>query len=183
VDEDSTTTERRRFNIGDAMIIVVALATGLALARVALYQMGGWISMIRQLGSPGWPTWWNMFWTAVQILFCFIVALIPALIVVCLRRPRPPLRRVALQPGFVALCVLVLVGMIDVDAIYLDLVSWPPLVHAVLPGAAVLASWLVLVVFRCWQPERSWIDRTGRLIGVFWIATIPWAIFFLWHVI
>jgi hypothetical protein len=45
-----------------------------------------------------------------------------------------------------------------------------------LPGLAVLASWLVLLATRCGQPEASWIDRTGRLVGAFWLATIPWSI-------
>jgi len=40
-------------------------------------------------------------------------------------------------------------------------------------GAAVAASWLLLVVSGQWRPERSWIDRFGRLIGWYWIAVLP----------
>lgn len=37
-------------------------------------------------------------------------------------------------------------------------------------GPAVAAVWVVLAVAGRWRPERSWIDRLGRLLGVLWIA-------------
>jgi hypothetical protein len=40
-------------------------------------------------------------------------------------------------------------------------------------GAAVAASWLLLFVSGQWRPERSWIDRLGRVIGWYWIAIMP----------
>ena len=38
-------------------------------------------------------------------------------------------------------------------------------------GYAVGAVWLVLALSRRWRPEKSWIDRLGRALGVAWIAT------------
>ena len=36
-------------------------------------------------------------------------------------------------------------------------------------GYAVAAVWLVLVVSGRWRPEKSWIDRLGRALGVIWV--------------
>lgn len=37
-------------------------------------------------------------------------------------------------------------------------------------AAAVAGAWLVLGVNRRWRPEPSWIDLTGRCLGVYWLA-------------
>jgi hypothetical protein len=36
-------------------------------------------------------------------------------------------------------------------------------------GFGVLIAWTTLALARCWQPEPSWIDRSGRVLGVVWI--------------
>ncbi len=36
-------------------------------------------------------------------------------------------------------------------------------------GLVIGGAWLALILARAWRPERSWIDRAGRFIGVFWI--------------
>jgi hypothetical protein len=42
-----------------------------------------------------------------------------------------------------------------------------------LVGVSVAASWILLLMSGAWRPERGWIDRTGRALGCFWIATLP----------
>jgi hypothetical protein len=37
-------------------------------------------------------------------------------------------------------------------------------------GIAVAAAWLTLALNGRWCPERSWIDRSGRVLGVLWIG-------------
>jgi hypothetical protein len=37
-------------------------------------------------------------------------------------------------------------------------------------GFTVAAIWLLLVLSGRWRPERSWIDRLGRLLGLVWMA-------------
>jgi hypothetical protein len=37
-------------------------------------------------------------------------------------------------------------------------------------GFVVAGAWIALALAGRWRPERSWIDRLGRAIGVFWIA-------------
>jgi magnesium-transporting ATPase (P-type) len=37
-------------------------------------------------------------------------------------------------------------------------------------GFVIAGAWLALAVMGRWRPERSWIDRFGRAIGIFWIV-------------
>jgi len=37
-------------------------------------------------------------------------------------------------------------------------------------GSAVAVSWLILWLGGWWRAEPSWIDRLGRLLGVFWVV-------------
>ncbi len=39
-------------------------------------------------------------------------------------------------------------------------------------GYAVAAVWLVQAVSGRWRPEKSWIDRLGRLLGMVWIVVM-----------
>jgi hypothetical protein len=177
----------RKANLGDAMILIVTFAVGLAIALRPLSVMGEWYSMIKPAHRLDAGRWWTavarkmppqflLIQGCVQVAACFVAPLIPALIVARLRRPRPGLRRIACQPGFVACVALCLSALIVVDAAYFDLVLMPPLIGALLPGAMVLASWVALWVFRSWKPEAGWIDRLGRLVGEFWLLMIPWSI-------
>jgi hypothetical protein len=40
-----------------------------------------------------------------------------------------------------------------------------------LVGWTVLVSSTTLLVTRRWRADRSWIDRSGRVAGAFWIST------------
>src|SRR4051794_17949500 len=163
----------RKANLGDAMILIVALAVGLALALRPLSAMGEWYSMIRPAQRLDAGRWWTtvarkmppqflLIQGCVQVASCFVSPLIPALLVARLRRPRPGLRRIIRQPGFVACVALCLSALIVVDGAYFDLVLMPPMIGVLLPGITVLASWIVLRSFRLWEPEAGWIDRLGR---------------------
>ena len=37
-------------------------------------------------------------------------------------------------------------------------------------GAAVLVAWLVLLTIGRFRPERDWVDRAGRALGIYWMA-------------
>jgi hypothetical protein len=191
VEETLPRAELRRANIGDAMIVMVAFAVGLAGSFRALSDIREWSALITPMADRSvWMAWWTeiarrqglrfqVVQGCVQLLYCFIVPITPALLVARLRRPRPPVRRLACQPGFaasLALCLVVVIAMIDVDLTFFDVGSFPPLLMMVLPGAAVLASWSILVATGRWHLEPSWVDRAGCLVGAFWLATIPWSI-------
>lgn len=38
-----------------------------------------------------------------------------------------------------------------------------------LVGSWIISAWLILAVSGGWRPEKSWIDRLGRAIGIGWI--------------
>ena len=95
-----------------------------------------------------------------------------------LRRPRPEIRRIAHQPGFVAcLAVFVCLIMEGVTIATLTLSntvvpSWELLFVSGI-GWAVGASWVCLLVSRRWRAERGWIDGVGRCLGLLWLVLPP----------
>jgi hypothetical protein len=111
-----------------------------------------------------------------------------ALIPIRLLAPRPRFRRLASQPGWsatIAFGVAALFMMIQsltigvISGWNLNLESLDEKSSLALsllvaapsyPGFAVLVSWLSLLVGRRWHAQRSWIDRLGRLLGVYWVA-------------
>lgn len=177
----------RRAGLGDAMILIFALAFGLMLSLRPLADMAGWLAMIKPAYRTDATIWLDslarklgpqflVIQGVVQLLSCFVAPLTPALIVARLLPPRPPRHDLARQPGFVASIALCATALGSVNLAATGLVTLPPLLGMTLPGATVLASWSVLVGTRSWRPEPGWIDRTGRAVGAFWLATIPWSI-------
>jgi len=169
----------RRFTLADAMILIAATAAGLACSRVLLLTYG--------LGSSGTPG------VLASYLKNLLHSIEPCLmfwgigVLICrMRRPRPPLRRLASQPGAVACLAAVLflaiklvrVLLVPVFQPYLagpvpsptqwDLVSYISVLSSVDSIPAVV--WLLMVIFRRWRAEPSWIDRAGRVLGACWIA-------------
>ena len=49
-------------------------------------------------------------------------------------------------------------------------------------GLSVGSGWMLLLISGRWRPERSWIDRAGRVLGWFWIATLPLTCWFDFNV-
>lgn len=129
-------------------------------------------------------TYYNVACLVLPLVALWTLAVIP----LRLLGPRPRWRRLACQPGLMAACatavVLVayglLIGTVSLvvrregaswsEAVTeLALVGFAP--HAPLAvGLAVLASWMTLIVGRRWRAEPSWVDRLGRILGVFWIC-------------
>ena len=170
--------DRRRsrpFTLGDAMIFIIALALGLALARPAIHSLALGIGRVPQ----------SYYWTRagvvqiarhlIIIVFVFLLFLLPAFLIMWLRRPRPPLRSMMAQPGFLAcaapvavfLCSLPLYALapsglgqrvIDIGA-------------QVLLVAAVPLAWVCLIATHRWEPEPTWLDRLGRILGALWMVT------------
>jgi hypothetical protein len=171
----------RRFNLGDAMIMVAALAVGLVLAQVPIGQLSyyaqEWSRALRSF--PSWSELAFSFinrteavktllvrtFMFVEPLACLFSALTLVVLVVRLRRPRPELRELLRQPGFIACLAVVVFSLVAADLWFLwsiDLPVW------LLAGAATVLAWVVLAL-PPWRAERSWIDRLGRVVGAFWI--------------
>ena len=58
------------------------------------------------------------------------------------------------------------VGLIARRKVVLE--EFPLLVSASI-GIAVFVAWSVRWANRRWCPEPSWLDRSGRLVGAYWI--------------
>lgn len=180
-------SDSRRASLGDAMILITSLAVGLTLSLRPIADLGEWFAQIQPPYRSDATAWWGSFVSklgpqflviqgCLQLLSCFVAPLTPALIVTRLRFPRPPWRVLACQPGFVASAALCVATIVAVDLSMSGRVSIPLVVEAILPGATVLASWSALIATGRWRPEAGWIDRAGRAVGAFWLATIPWSI-------
>lgn len=104
-----------------------------------------------------------------------------------LRRPRPARTLLMRQPGWIA-CFAASIAVIG-PTIYervgdyvlirqmsrngMGEIPWQGTLisqHAVMViGVAVAVSWVILVLGGQWRAEPSWIDRSGRAIGVGWL--------------
>lgn len=180
----------RRLNLGDFMVLLPALAAGLMLSLDPLGQIGSRFAAISRGQAWNLDAWWVellrhrgprflIIYHGTLVLAMLFVPLTPTLILVRLRRPRPSLRRIAFQPGFAACATASVAVLIMVDLAYLGIADVPPGIIPLVPGASVLPAWSALALARRWDPEASWVDRAGRLVGVFWIAMIPWAFWLL----
>jgi hypothetical protein len=117
-------------------------------------------TLVRQIISQlsGVTIFFLMFYTVIL----FVIRLLP---------PRPPLRKLARQPG---------VWASGTATLALALVIWVPYFKPVTIPTAVCVAWLVLALSGGWQSESSWLDRAGRLLGCCWIALLPLFVWFAW---
>jgi hypothetical protein len=164
--------ERRRFTLGDVMIVVAATAVGMGLVRLLAASQTPYLVF-------GWPS--VMAW-ALRVAPFLLVAPF-AVLALRFRRPRPPARRVFRQPGTVA-CLAVVMDM--VISFVLHLVRIPVrlllgptpfvypieyfLIFVLHAGGTVAIAWIVLALARAWRPEASWVDRAGRGLGVVFVV-------------
>ena len=179
----SRTPSPRPFRLSDALWLIVALALGLAAIKfVDTYYEGLFEVFIQsELLSGAWDGR-IIAWSALMMAFQLIAALVftplsIALLALRMRRPRPKLRRVWRQPGAVAClaCLLtfslwgVTLGGQAIIGRRTE-IPWKNIDFAMpsLGGAGfvILGVWLVFWLGRIARPEKSWIDRSGRALGV-----------------
>ncbi len=176
--------KQKRFSLIDAMVLVAATAVGLALGRTVCRQP-----------EPGSHFLADLVEWGVSVALTWSIAILA----LNLTRYRTTRRELACRPGFTAVVTICIDrvlefvfyalplgpfgGLIDVDFQSLDSVaSWlMQLISAsvtnVVPGGSsngiVAAVWLSTGMAGCWRAENSWIDRTGRALGVFWLLITP----------
>ena len=184
----ATSPVRRRFNLGDLVIVVGAAAGFFGLVRRFWLDPtpDGWTfatpySVVTS-GNRA-RTWFEMMGTG------WVVATF-ALLVLRARGPRPRWRRLMRQPGWVACFAAALACVVSLgyfqaqsfaaslaipalggDAIVRDDVRFTisPPGTGLVGGLAVLVAWVLLRADGRWAAERSWVDRSGRVIGVGWL--------------
>ena len=163
---------KRKFTIWDAMILVAATAVGLRVVFIRIAPKLGVHFQDFRYGS-------NAIREIVGgIAFFWSVALI----FLRLLQPRPPLKQLVRQPGFIACLAAVFVFLANVSLQASQLISRIPnrsyyvLNMFLLPtvtfvtAPAVALAWIVLFISGEWEPEAGWVDRAGRAIGLLWIG-------------
>ena len=182
----------RRFNLGDLMILIAALAPGLARVPAESLLIGFAVSKLPppELWSREW-LWeaatgrsWAVTTLAGEVfnlVVPFLLILPLAQLLFRIRRPRPPMNRALLQPGTVASVALVLSFLALFELSALGFLPPSPLVRQVVGGGSVALAWVVLAISGRWRREPGWIDRTGRFVGAAW-ATIAVLIVGTWIV-
>jgi hypothetical protein len=92
-------------------------------------------------------------------------------------RPRPPLWRLARQPGILAcLITLFAFGLSCVHAGALaystNAAVWSTLPVEIAGGISgeILIAWLTLAITGQWRPTPDWFDRAGRALGTYMVV-------------
>lgn len=189
----SSTCPGRRLSTLDVMILIVSTIPGLWwfwLTRGDFYdylndtEVGG----LEWLCFNGLPR-------AAMIADPLLMGWTLAWCVLRIRGPRPRWRRLVRQPGFVVGLTTILAWFVgggvairwwlDVHHIvpeWLDVMIVQMATAMMLGGFGVFFSWTGLVLEGRWRPERSWVDRLGRILGVGWIMlSVPSAILLRLH--
>jgi hypothetical protein len=168
----------RRFHLFDSMVLIAASALGFVAARTYLGMsdglsgatVGAWINALHTGGVP-----FALVWSI-------------ALVLIRVQAPRHERRRLCTEPGFAAaLAVVTCAAVVLLDsggrtlfvraktgaggpwnAARFAMANIRMLMIAAPSGVA--ATWAVLAVGGRWRPERSWLDRLGLVLGVYWIT-------------
>jgi hypothetical protein len=173
----------RKFTLIDAMVLVAAAAVSLVPIReyVTFVQDRRIVESIPREWSVA--SVWRFGTLAAGMLAPLAVSLCLGLWVLRLKRPRPEWRRLFRQPGAVASTATVIESGLFVFKV---LLSEAYLQRRGLPiedlhnlwinrlpwiGEVVAVAWLVLWLCGSWRSEPSWIDRAGRVLGVYWIIS------------
>jgi hypothetical protein len=182
-----TDAPQQRFRLVDAMVLVAVAGLGLAMTRSYLrcFSALSWVVSSEPINVRvmGVREWLNAF---VPPLVVLSAALGP----LRFTRPVDRFRRTARRPGLA-------VSYATWAALVLALVRWASdlrtlLTHTLFPdvgflspgdifvlrvvmmkdfiGSGVAVTWLLLWLGGGWRAEPTWVDRLGRLLGVFWIA-------------
>jgi hypothetical protein len=170
-----TAPRPRRLDIWDALILAVATAVGFALPvrlTTEAYVYTGEPPSVGEL----------VILNGIDAVRPFLMVWPPACLILRLRRPRPPSRRLARQPGMAAcgIATLVLVGLCVGHGLAWPVAASPVkelwmmlrsiVANAYYAEAAIAGAWLIMALGGWWRPERSAIDRIGRALGAAWVA-------------
>lgn len=185
----------RRLTLFDGIVLVAASSAALMI----------W----RQFGDSIWREAWasrrSTLWPGPAWAYCVAAALCPfaavaapTLLALRLRSPRPRRPILWSQPGASACLAIIVVMLFQTTwnlmyhvrfrsvALPFPLIEYSPRFlgwMVVIPteeGLGVAATWIVLAVGGRLRPEPSWIDRSGRIVGVYFLACLPLAWLALW---
>jgi hypothetical protein len=181
------TAEPRRLRLVDAMILIAVVALVLVMTRsylrcfsVLSQLISNEPSNVRVMGTREW------LYACVPTVVVLSAGIWPLRFTHPVRRYRRTARRPGLTVSYaawVALAFALMRSVFDLrtplgsthfpdvgvlgpgDILVLRVVSMKDFI-----GPAVAVTWLLLWLGGGWRAEPAWIDRLGRLLGVFWIA-------------
>jgi hypothetical protein len=181
----------RRFTLADAMALVAAVALGLALSRVwTRLAEERLMSYSRLLADTGPLLWLTPFTFRAVQYWPVVAALSPTLLALRTRRPRPGRHRLFAPPGAIACAAATIAialesllnalailwnsfySVASINVLNLTMATVGALSSTTV-GIAVAAAWGATALAGRWRPERTWIDRVGRVVGFLWLALIP----------
>jgi hypothetical protein len=185
----------RRFTLLDAIVLIAA--TGVAFVPIRLFLWENW----HFPEERSVPEIWRAGLEINVSLVPLALSLSAAILLLGMKKPRPNIRRAFRRPG-IAACAIALVytllsavgyavflrfsyaldrGVFD-DANSAMLWIRIGMQPIFLVGGAIASIWIIMWLNGTWRAERSWIDRVGRALGLYWIILsvfFGWA-FFLW---
>jgi len=169
----------RQFTLIDAMVIIAAAATGLALDRAVWLDTAVWSEIWSRDGSVPRDLR-SLVGLGIILSALPAVMLTVATLALHLRRPRGRLRWVCRRPGMsaclaatasstivIALVGCAMLGRSDFTVRMLLGYGLP-----LMAGGAVAAEWSLLGFIGGWRPSPNWLDRSGRLVGLLWLVSI-----------
>jgi hypothetical protein len=154
----------------DLVVLTGATAVSFAVMRAAQHGLRAdhYPPIYRWIASTG---------PCVLIWMCAVLGL-------RLFRPRPPLWRLARQPGILA-CLITLfsIGLSCIHAGALsdstNAAAWSTLAVDIAYGIShqILIGWFTLAITGQWRPTPDWFDRAGRALGacmivMFWFGPL-----------
>jgi hypothetical protein len=162
---------------GITVVDLVVLASILAAGSVLAWK---WVMLSRGEDAVlNYPTF-ELGTRASSIVALFLSL---GLLILRWKGPRPSRRRIFRQPGFVACLVACLSTILSALSTfrlalrigYLDHIAefssyFTSFLDTTWIGCDVLTVWLALALSGRWRAEPSWIDRTGRAVGLIWIG-------------
>ena len=198
---------KSRFNLLDAMILVGAIAVGLAWSRFQASIPSHLFSYFQmsQLEFPGggltpWDDWSRWVWAKYGLGAQPVAMVAVGLLAVQCRRSSADRRLILSQPGAsccVAVTIVLLLSamrfLVDVTRFRLDVLyqwsflsqgytAWWESAYDALrptePGIAIIVCWSILALTGRMRFERSISDRLGCVVAAYWIV----ALVFYWIV-
>jgi hypothetical protein len=166
----------RKFNILDALLLVAAIAIGLALCRTRLTSFLPAPSGGPRLSDRFTYVRDSLYYAAPMLAVCTFACLIARL-----RRPRPPVTLLADFPGTSAVVAVSCALALETALMVIEIIGGTlsnfvitPFTHNFYanPGFAVVGAWSAIILGRRWRFERSWIDWLGFALGLAWIGLV-----------
>jgi hypothetical protein len=162
----------RRFSLLDVLILIAAM--GLEFTAILAVQAILRGMRVSQITFDSYSIWFILA-SPVVGMGCLI------LLIAAFSRPEVRRRREFRKPGITASCTFWIVffganwGFVRLNPSILTHPN-PGAIHILwdlassYAGLSVLAVWIVQALAGWWRPVPTWIDRAGRLAGIFWIA-------------